>query len=167
MSSIRIVVDSSVLINFLTEGEADKRDNPEWFDRSKWVFEEHARGIHKILMPAIIIAELAGSGKVRGNHIPKQERYRRIKRVREWITASEFQVVEITQSLAEEASGLAIEHQLTGADACILTAAVRYNCPILYTWDEGLLKIGDQVAGVQVQQPTRLLLPQCELNFEE
>jgi len=145
VNSIRIVVDSSVLINFLTKGEADKRDNPEWFDHSKWVFEEHERGIHQILMSAIVIAELAGSGRVRGNHILKQERHWRIKRVREWIVASEFQVVEITQGLAEEAAELAIEHQLTGADACILTATVRHKCPILYTWDEGLLKIGDQV----------------------
>lgn len=132
-NSIRVVVDSSVLINFLTKGEADNRDNPEWLDHSKWVFEEHERGIHRIVVPAIVIAELAGSGKVRGNHIPKRERHRRVKRVREWIVASEFDVVEITQGLAEEAAEIAIEHQLTGADACILTAAVRYKCPVLYT----------------------------------
>ena len=74
--------------------------------------------------------------------------------------------MEITQSLAEDAAELAIEHQLTGADACIVTAALRYECPVLYTWDDGILKVDDEVVGVQVQRPMRILPPQGELNFD-
>lgn len=76
-------------------------------------------------------------------------------------------MAEITHSLAEEAADLAINHQLRGVDACILAVAVRYECPVLYTWDRDLLKLGDRVAGVKVQQPVRVLPPQPELKFDE
>lgn len=164
MDSSRVVVDSSVFVNYLTGGA--ENDEPQWFDHSKWVFEAHESGAHKIVVPAIVIAEVAGCGAVRGSHLDQQTRYHRITRVRRWIAEREFVPVEISLTLAEEAAELAITHQLTGADACMLAAAVRHDCRVLYSWDRGMLKVGDQVNGVQIQPPARIFPSQGELEYD-
>lgn len=131
MSRPRVVVDSSVVINFLTGGA--QNDKAEWFDHSKWVFEAHERAAHEIINPTIVIAEVAGCGEVRGSHLSKNDRYKRVKRVREWINSGNFLSVEISLGLAEEAAEIAIKYQLTGADACILASAIMYGSPIRST----------------------------------
>jgi predicted nucleic acid-binding protein len=163
VNSARVIADTSVLVNYLTGGA--ENDDPKWLDHSKWIFEAHDSGAHKIVVPAIVIAEVAGCGEVRGNHLDRRIKHQRITRVRKWIAKRDFLPVEISQTLAEEATELAITYQLTGADACILAAAVRHDCRVLYTWDRGLLKVGNKVNGVQVQQPERMLPDQGELEF--
>jgi predicted nucleic acid-binding protein len=162
----RVVVDTSVLVNFLTGGTAEN-DDPEWFDHSKWIFEAHQDEVHRVAVPVIVIAELAGCGTIRGSHLDRQTRHQRIARVRKWIAEGGFLPIEISLTLAEEAAELAITHQLTGADACIVAAAARHECGVVYTWDNGLLKLGDQVAGVQIRKPERVLPRQGELEFED
>lgn len=163
MSSPRVVVDTSVVVNFLTGGAAN--DDPSWFDNSKWVFEASKSGEHQVVIPAIVVAEVAGCGEIRGTHLPSSDRKQRVKLVRDWIERSEFLPAEITLDVALRATDLAITKQLTGADACVLAVAVEYDCEALYTWDNGLLKVADSVADVTVRQPERVLPLQGEMDF--
>ena len=160
-SERRVAIDSTVLVNFFTGGA---NDPPEWLEHSKWVMRAGERGGHRLILPALVIAELAGAGPVRGTDIPKKERRTRINAVLEWLAASQFLVVDIDDRVARRAAELAIEHQLSGGDACVLAAAVSSRCAALYTWDDDLLKIEDQVSGLVVIEP-QFQDEQTEIEF--
>jgi predicted nucleic acid-binding protein len=164
MRRVRAAVDTSVLVNFLTGG-AD-RDEPHWLDHGKWVFEAQEQQLHDIVIPAIVIAEVAGCGEVRGAHLDSGLRSKRIKKVLSWLDESDFITAEISRDVARRAATLAVKHQLTGSDACVLAVAEVFGCERLYTWDRGLLKVGTGVDGLSVERPERILPAQNVLVFE-
>jgi predicted nucleic acid-binding protein len=151
-------------VNFLCGGA--ERDKPEWLDHSKWVFEAHEAGDFDLIIPTIVIAEVAGCGQIRGNHLSRQVRRGRIKVVADWIQQANFIPAEITLDTAIRAAELAIEFQLSGADATVLAIAEMYHCAWLFTWDDGLLKIDQDLGNLKVLQPQREYPDQSELLYD-
>lgn len=138
-SERRIALDTCVLLNFLTDGAGD---DPAWLGASQRVLRHGYTGDFRLVISAVVITELAGAGSVRGTHIPKVERVRRIKRVRAWLADhGPWLLVELDERLARQAADLAIEHQLKGGDAVILASAVAAKAETLVTWDSDLLKL--------------------------
>lgn len=111
MASPRVSVDTSVVVNFLCGGA--EKDEPEWLDHSAWVFESHEAGDFNLVVPVIVIAEVAGCGQIRGNHLSRQARRDRIKLATDWIRCGDFMPAEITLDIAIRAAELAIEFQLS------------------------------------------------------
>jgi pilT protein domain protein len=105
-------------------------------------------------MSVITIAELLGNANIRGNHIPKQERHRRIKAAQAWLQAFPITSVEADSTLAFEAGTLAQQHQLKGPDALILASSLRVQAKTLYTWDNGLLKINGKINNIDIVKPS-------------
>ncbi|WP_186762764.1 type II toxin-antitoxin system VapC family toxin [Lentzea tibetensis] len=141
-----VVVDSCVIIDVLAPGD------PERHVRSVQVFRVDGTS-HRVLLPALVLAEVAGSGQIRGDDGGAAERTRRITLAHQWIKDSEYLVADITERIATQAARLASDYNLKGADACIVAVAVAWMCPKLYTWDKGILKIGDALPGLSIEEP--------------
>jgi predicted nucleic acid-binding protein len=130
------------------------------------VFEAHEAGDFDLVVPAIVIAETAGCGQIRGNHLSRQVRRDRIKIVTDWIQSADFIPAEITLDIAVRAAQLAVEFQLSGADATVLATAQMHGCAWLFTWDAGLLKVGEDLGDLKVLQPQREYPDQSELLYD-
>ena len=164
MASPRAAIDTSVIVNFLCGGA--ENDDPAWLSHSTWVFEALESGAFELVVPVIVIAEVAGCGQVRGNHLSRQVRRDRIRLVTDWIQRGSFVPADITLDVAIRAAELAIEFQLSGADATVLAVAEMHDCACLFTWDAGLLKVGDELASLKVLRPQRENPDQPELVYD-
>ncbi|MDJ0491448.1 type II toxin-antitoxin system VapC family toxin [Rhodococcus qingshengii] len=129
----RVVVDTCVLLDFLvgTDVELQKR--------ARSILEGH-RKKHVVVLPAIVVAELPGSGAIRGDDGGPTERQARIDVALRWLGSSSFIVAELSEDLARYAANLATVHNLKGSDASVLATALRWSAT-LYTRDNGLLKV--------------------------
>lgn len=141
----RMAVDSSVVLDLLVPVDDAHAA------RAEYLLAGH-RDRHQILLPAIVIAEIAGAGDVRGHHLPMAVREERVAKALEWIRASNFIVAELSERTARRAAELAVTHQLKGSDATILATAEQWSCTKLYTRDKGLLKCEGQF-GFKVTEP--------------
>lgn len=146
----RVAIDSCVFVNIVTMGEADPAD---WFKFSKRVVERGVLGQYRLVVPTLVLAEVAGSGEVRGDHLLPDVRAARVVRFRDWLQRSTALEVELDGHTARVAADLAIEYQLKGADASVLACALAARSQRLYTWDDGLLKIG-AVDGLSIHTPS-------------
>ncbi|TDL08422.1 type II toxin-antitoxin system VapC family toxin [Mycolicibacterium obuense] len=135
----RVAVDTSVVLDYLLD------EDTELADRAEYLLAGHADR-HTVVLPAIVIAEIGGAPSVRGDHIPKPERQRRITRAMEWIRNSNFVVAEISERTARRAADIAVEYGLKGPDAAILASAEEWACDRLYARDDDLLKCNGQFA---------------------
>jgi predicted nucleic acid-binding protein len=143
----RVVIDSSVLLDIFTDAAPDR------LQAAVDIIKAAERGDVELVLPAIVIAEVAGAGSIRGDHLTPDVQAEKTAKVRDWLNSSRFTVIDVDRRVAMRAAELASIHQLKGADACILAAAALWSCPDLYTNDEGLLKVGRDVAGVYVRRP--------------
>lgn len=141
-----MVVDSCVIVDVLAANDADRHV------RSVQVFRLEGR-IHRILLPSLVIAEIAGAGQIRGDEGGSAERRRRITLAHQWIKDSGYLVADITERIAVQAARLATDHNLKGADACVVAVAAAAKCSTLYTWDNGILKLGDALPGLTIKEP--------------
>lgn len=129
----RVAVDTSVVLDLLINDDADRAD------RAQYLFDGHGNR-HTIVLPAIVIPEIAGAPNVRGDHIPKAERLKRVAAATAWIRSSTYVVAEMSERTARRAVELAIEFSLKGSDAAILATAEEWGCTHLYAQDGDLLK---------------------------
>ncbi|WP_052407374.1 type II toxin-antitoxin system VapC family toxin [Allokutzneria albata] len=142
-----MVVDSCVIIDVLVGADDERRD------RSVQTLRGHG-DLHRVVLPALVLAEVAGSGTIRGDQGGINARRERIELAHEWIRDSDYLIAGITERVALRAARLATEHDLKGADACVLAVAVAWNCSTRFTWDRGLPKVGDQIPGLIVREPS-------------
>lgn len=146
----RVSVDTCVFVNVLTRGAGD---DPRQLPASAALLSAAERGEFPVFISAITIAEVFGAPKVRGDDLVRRLRSANVRAARAWLAEGRFRVVEIDTTLARAAAELAVQHQLKGADAVVLASALRARSEALYTWDRGLLKIGDRIEGVTVATP--------------
>lgn len=146
----RVAVDTSVVVNFLTGG---RNDDPGWLEHSTWVFAAAEKEVHRLVVPALVLAEVAGDPQTRGSQLPSGERRRRIGKVKDWLARGRFLVADVDERVARLAAELAVDHQLKGADACITAAAMINRCTTLYSWDAHHLKLDGRLDGMTVVQP--------------
>ncbi|MBE5513758.1 Predicted nucleic acid-binding protein, contains PIN domain [Mycobacteroides abscessus subsp. abscessus] len=133
----RVAVDSSVVLDLLVPVDDAHAD------RAEYLLAGH-RDRHQILLPAIVITEIAGAGEVRGQHLTTEVREERVAKALDWIRQSNFIVAELSERTARRAAALAVAHQLKGPDASILATAEQWSCTQLYTRDTDLLKCEGQ-----------------------
>jgi predicted nucleic acid-binding protein len=141
MTSDRVAVDTCVLVNIMTGGKADEAD---WFEASTAIMRAADRGEYRLAISALVIAELAGTGAIRGKNVPVKTRSARIGKVRSFMARAGYLIVETDARTADRAAELAINHQLFGPDAIVLASALHSKAKILYTWDKQLLKLNGQ-----------------------
>lgn len=103
----RVAVDTSVILDFLIADDRAKAD------RAEHLLKGHS-DCYTVLLPAIVIAEIAGAPTVRGHHLPKDDREARIAKALGWIRRSNFMVAELSERTARRAAEIAVEHQLKG-----------------------------------------------------
>ena len=149
-------------VNFLTGG---RNDDPGWLEHSTWVFAAAERQVHQLVVPALVLAEVAGDPQTRGSQLAKGERHRRVGRVKDWLAGGRFLVADVDERVARLAAELAVEHQLKGADACVVAAAKLNRCTTLYSWDADHLKLDGTLDGMTVVQPRAQPLEQSALDL--
>jgi predicted nucleic acid-binding protein len=128
----RVAVDTCVILDLLIDEDADLAA------RAHCVLDGHGDR-HTIVIPAIVIPEIAGTGNVRGTHLPKAVRAERMKAATDWIRSSNFVVAEMSERTARRAAEVAVRHNLKGPDAAVLATADEWGCQRLYTRDDALL----------------------------
>lgn len=140
-----VAVDSCVVIDLLLP-------DPQPQARARWFFAQHDLA-YQVVLPAIVVAEVAGAGPINGNHGGGEERQRRVDTVHAWIGDSKYLVAELTERLARQAAQLATDYSLKGCDATVLATAIAWKCTRLCTRDKGLLKVNGQIPGLSIKVP--------------
>lgn len=135
----RVAVDTCVVLDLLVPVDAKRAE------RAEYLLGGHGSR-YQVILPAIVIAEIAGSGVVRGNDGGEEARQKRIADVTEWIKGCTFGIAELSARTARIAAELAIKHDLKGADATVLATAQEWGCTRLYTRDGALLKCDGSLA---------------------
>lgn len=135
----RVVVDTCVVLDYLVPID------PERAQRAEYLLGGHGSR-YQVVLPAIVVPEIAGSGKVRGDDGGKEDRKQRIAKAAEWIKGCTFAVAELSGRTARIAADLAAEHNLKGADAAVLATAQEWGCTKLYTRDHSLLRCDGSLA---------------------
>ncbi|MBU4216225.1 MAG: PIN domain-containing protein [Actinobacteria bacterium] len=144
-------------MNILIGGEYN---HPERLAAGRQLLRAAERGQFEVYISALTIAEVSGSGGVRGTNVPPVLRAANVAAARTWISDGAFRVVELDPSLAADAGEWAISHQLKGPDAVSSASAVRAHVGTLFTWDDDLLKMDGVVDGLRVIPPTEATLTQ-------
>lgn len=102
----------------------------------------------------LTVAETVGAPSLRAPQgRPTEAQARRLDRARDYFLATNLQYLDIAQVAAERAMEHAVTFQLKGADALHLALAQLAHCEELYTYDDKLLKVDTQVAGLCVRTP--------------
>ncbi|WP_256388045.1 PIN domain-containing protein [Allokutzneria sp. NRRL B-24872] len=140
------MVDSCVIVEMLVSLDQHRRES------SVHTLRAHDKR-YRVVLPALVLAEVTGSGAVRGDDGGQLARSERIALAHEWVRSSDFLIADITERVAKRAAGLATQFNLKGADACVLAVAAMWKCSTLFTWDHGLLKVGGSLDGLTVREP--------------
>lgn len=128
----RVAVDTCIVLDLLLDEDA------RLAAQALYLLEGHGDR-HTIVLPAIVIAEIAGTGSVRGTQLPAAVRAERVKAATDWIRSSNFVVAEMSERTARRAAELAVRHNLKGSDAAVLATADEWGCQRLITRDDTLL----------------------------
>ncbi|MEV0285690.1 MULTISPECIES: type II toxin-antitoxin system VapC family toxin [unclassified Kribbella] len=148
-----VYVDSCVIINvFAPSASVADQDR---LRPSLWVLSAGQRGLLRLTLSPLVIAEVLGNGNIRGSHVPPDDRAGKVASVRAYFHDNDFLFVELDQFLGLEAAQLAVAHQLRGPDAIHLASALRAGCTTLYTWDNDLLKLDghEALGGMRCIEP--------------
>ncbi len=133
--------EASVYISVLNQEEIE--GYRRWWHSEK-VLEEAEKGNAVAVTSSLTLAEVTG-GRGRPPHAATKDR------IREFFT--EIDMVEVDRSLAERARSLIWQHRrLRPNDAIHLAAAIVADCDVLFTYDDDLLGINDQVE-IRIERP--------------
>lgn len=144
----RIYLDTTVLLSVFLG-----RQDPH-YDGATAVLAGAQAGDFQPVFSALVMAETVGAGSVRA-----KEGQGRAKCQAKQAKAAEFVAgfgalyVELSELDGQRAAELSREHNLSGADALHLAAALRHGCVTLFTSDHGLLKVDGKVNGIRVLAP--------------
>ena len=121
-----VVVDASVWVSRLVEGDVHHARCREWLDN-----QEVCGGL--LVAPALMLAEVAGaiSRRTRRPGLARQA-------VRGLQAIPQLRLVSVDPALADLAAALAGEHALRGADALYVATASQLRLPLVTLDDEQL-----------------------------
>lgn len=148
-------MDTCVVLDLLVPVDAERAK------RAEYALDGHGSR-YQVILPAIVIPEIAGSGTVRGDDGGKQARKERITNAAEWIKGCTFAIAELSGRTARIAADLATEYNLKGADATVLATAQEWGCTKLYTRDDQLLNC-DGKLGFKILEPEEPPAPEPHL----
>lgn len=149
----RVLVDTCVVIDLLVDDTVEDRAN-----RAGFLLDGHGEK-HEVVLPAIVMAEIAGCPSLRDEELDADERARRLSEARTWLSAAGFVLAEVSASLAKRSADIAFEHMLKGPDAMVLATALAFGCKTLFTRDQQLIQRGEGALGIQIEEPPQLPEP--------
>lgn len=129
-----IVVDASVWVSRLVEGDVHHARCRQWMD-------SQAAGGGLLVAPVLVLAELAGAISRRTNR-PSLAR----QAVRGLQALPQLRLVSVDPPLADLAAGLAADHALRGADAVYVATASQLGLSLVTLDDEQLRRAKSIVA---------------------
>lgn len=147
----RIAVDTCVVLDFLVPVDEPRAE------RAKYLLGGHGDR-YELVLPAIVIPEVAGAPPVRGADLLKADRERRVANAMTWIRRSNFIVAELSDRTSRRAAELAVAHQLKGPDASILATAEQWGCERLFTRDQGLISCNSDKFNFVISEPDEVPL---------
>lgn len=151
-------IDTCVILDHLVGSDLRFQQN------ATWTLRQHGQRFN-LVIPAIVLAELPGTGAVGGDQGGAQQRTERVAKAYTWIHSSGYLVADLTERVAHQAGYLAGEHKLKGADASVLASALMWNCAYLFTRDSSLLKLAGTFEGLLIVEPPEPPEPPLELDF--
>ncbi|MGC2865973.1 type II toxin-antitoxin system VapC family toxin [Corynebacterium glutamicum] len=154
----RIIIDTCAWITFLCYKAESKNlrkdalcsEPEEVASRVNALIDGNGKD-HIIVMPTVIYAELLGI--IRGKGRTPTSRLRLVNTTVDFLQSLDFIFMELDEETALDAEIHIKSFELTGIDAAILTSAAYFECRYVYTSDEKMLKVGDQIPGVSVCLP--------------
>ena len=114
-----VVVDASVWVSRLVEGDVHHARCREWLDN-----QEVCGGL--LVAPALMLAEVAGAISRRTNRPSLAH-----QAVRALQAIPQLRLVSVDPALAGLAAGLAADHALRGADAVYVATASHLGLPLV------------------------------------
>ncbi|GAA1327663.1 hypothetical protein GCM10009592_14790 [Brachybacterium rhamnosum] len=150
-----VYLDTSVIVAVLLN-EDRAEDTVE-------VLESFKNGVAECVISPLVIAEIYGTPKIREvtrsgmtPSLAKKSALDSIRRVDKFLGHLESWdaciLVENTRRQGVMVRDFGLRYQLKGPDAMHLAAAIEFGCSHLFTFDRGLLKVGNE-QGVEVSQP--------------
>lgn len=133
-------------------GESQNDPEPK-FEASVDELARGEDGRSRLVLPAMVMAELHGVSALGGGLATPAERERKCAQIRDYINATTFTPVEIDWRTAEVAGDLALDHRLQPGDALIAATALLLAADVLVTWDKKLLSLDDTRYPVAVRRP--------------
>ena len=119
------VVDASVLVAMLKDGDAHNEVSRDWFLKK-------ANGNAKLIAPVIALAEVAAA-------IARPTGDEKLATVLlEQLKTSGIEFVDVSRQLAEKAAGIAIAHRLRGCDAVYVALAAEFKMTLVSLDNEHL-----------------------------
>lgn len=153
-----IVIDSCVWVTFFCY-KAKRNDlrqdviatEPEEIaSRVSSLLDGHGKE-HTIAMPTVIYAEVLGIIRGKGRTTVTQQRL--VDEAVEFFQDIDFDFIELDEKVVQEAQDHIKDHGLTGIDAAILASAAYYELRHVYTCDQKMLRVGNSIPGVSVEEP--------------
>lgn len=153
-----VAIDSCIIVDFLTGADPTQQES------ARSTLEQHEQ-TYRVVLPAIVLPEIAGCGAVSSDVGGNDARKARVEKVQQWIQDSRYLVADLTERVARQAAQLASGYKLKGADASVLATAIAWNCAALYTRDKSLLKLDGQIPGLKIEVAARPLIEQETLSL--
>lgn len=161
----RAAVDTCVIIN-ATLRDNDKLPKDAW-KRSERLIDDGIGGRLELLLPAMVMMELATHHSVRSNRdgVKKEVMDECHERLVQWCKESEITVVDLTEDAVDwilDHPGL--QEHVRPADAAVLASARYAGASVVYSWDrkfaERVKEVNDvDPLGITVEEPPELPVP--------
>lgn len=146
MNSPRAYLDTSVILSALL-GSAEPN-----YQRCVDAITAAQHGTYQAVTSALSIAEVVGAGRHR-NDVSPSDAKRSQRKALEFAQGLGAIFVDITERDGRRAAELSISFALKGPDALHLALAANSGCTHLFTCDNDLLKVAENVPGISVCVP--------------
>lgn len=148
----RFVVDTCVIVSALM-GDTEGDPHPK-ADASVFELTQGEEGKSRLILPAIVIAELSGTGILGGTNKPQAQRQKMHSAITDFLDSPHFIPAEVDWFTAQAAAALAYDYMLKPMDALIAATALTVQADALLTWDAHLLRLdGKPDFTVPVRKP--------------
>lgn len=134
-----VVVDACVVVYAILDDPESKFAVQVRSSRSELYQGE--TGASRLVIPAVVMAELHGTSVIGGTNVREEERKSRLAKVSDYLDSSHLMYAEIDVHVARLAGELAYDHCLKPGDALVAASAIDVGADVLVTWDKGLLKL--------------------------
>jgi predicted nucleic acid-binding protein len=150
---VRPYVDSSVFIAWLW-GEVAKDVDRKAVGTH--IFKQAERGLYKIYISAITLAEVHKKWKLPKLTAPQD------MRLLAFFEHEYIEIVDVDREIGERANELCREFNLNPNDAIHVACALRARCEVLLAWDSDFMKV--KLPSLRIEEPS--IIGQLEIDFD-
>ncbi|WP_436700995.1 type II toxin-antitoxin system VapC family toxin [Nocardioides sp. BYT-33-1] len=143
----KVYFDTCVYLAVMLPGQTEARE-------AAAALRDAEQGVTLGHISGLVVSEAIGNSKLRAPQgVAKVDRDQRLDTARDYFLNTGFRYVDITARAGTLAMQYAVDFQLGGPDSLHLALAVMSRCDQLFTYDRGLLQVGDKIPGVFVCRP--------------